>query len=218
MLFSLLVFSLAALSAAQDHVKRDHEQMRHLHQDSKGYIAMLESSERDSYQKPDQVLEALKLRPEEIVADIGAGSGYFSFRMAQRLAAQGRVYAVDINPAMIRHMNKKIRDFEISNLVTILAEPDDPLLFVKVDRFLICNTWHHIEDQEQYLSNMKTIIKPGGQVVIIDFKKEELPFGPPLEEKIARGDLVQQMQRAGFRIREEHDFLPHQYFLVFELE
>jgi len=98
----------------------------------------------------------------------------------------------------------------------VLSDPDDPLLRDgSVDRFVIVNTWHHIEDQPKYLSLMKRMLRPGGQVVHIDFQKRELPVGPPLSMKIAREDLVRQMEAAGFSLAAEHDFLPYQYFLVF---
>ena len=90
------------------------------------------------------------------------------------------------------------------------------LLPQPVDRFLIVDVWHHIEDQAGYLALMKKQLKPGGQVVMIDFHKKELPVGPPVDMKISREDLLKQMEGAGFRLAKEHTFLPYQYFLVFE--
>jgi ubiquinone/menaquinone biosynthesis C-methylase UbiE len=100
----------------------------------------------------------------------------------------------------------------------VLSEPDDPLLpNASVDRFVIVDTWHHVDDKAKYLGLLKRMLKPGGQVVHIDFKKQDLPVGPPPGMKIAREDLVKQMEAAGFRLAAEHDFLPYQYFLVFEV-
>jgi ubiquinone/menaquinone biosynthesis C-methylase UbiE len=190
--------------------------MHRLHRDSSAYIAFLDDPARDAYQKPDEVMKALALRPGEAVADIGAGSGYFTVRFARAVGDTGRVYAVDISPDMIRHLNRRIRDAGIRNVVTVLSEPDDPLLpEASVDRFVIVDTWHHIEDKEGYLARLKRMLKPGGQVVHIDFQKRDLPVGPPLGMKIAREDLVKQMEDAGFRLAGEHTFLPYQYFLVF---
>jgi len=192
------------------------EEMHRLHQDSKAYIAMLEDPKRDAYQKPHEVIMALNLKEAEVIADIGAGAGYFAFRFARHIGDGGRVYAVDINPDMILHMNRGIRDMNLKNIVTLLAAPDDPLLpDASVDRFFICETWHHIENQARYLALMKKMLKPGGQVVMIDFQKKQLPIGPPVEMKISRGDLVRQMESNGFRLAAEHTFLPYQYFLVF---
>jgi ubiquinone/menaquinone biosynthesis C-methylase UbiE len=193
-------------------------EMHHRHDDPVAYIASLEDPKRDAYQKPDEVMKALALRPGEVVADIGAGSGYFTLRFARAVGDTGRVYAVDISPDMVRHVNRRVRDAGIRNVVSVLADPDDPLLpDASVDRFVIVDTWHHVEDQAKYLALMKKMLKPGGQVVHIDFQKRELPIGPPLAMKIAREDLVKQMEGAGFKLAAEHGFLPYQYFLVFTL-
>lgn len=202
--------------AAQDAVKRDSHEMHRLHNDPKAYIGALEDPKRDAYQKPHEVLTALNLKPGEVIADIGAGSGYFTFRIAHHVGAKGKVFAVDVSPDMIRHMNRRIRDSKAANVVSVLAEPDDPLLGERsIDRFFICNVWHHVENPTKYLSMMKKMLKPGGEIVMIDFHKKELPFGPPLEMKIAREDLLKQMEDNGFRVTKEHTFLPYQYFLVF---
>jgi arsenite methyltransferase len=100
--------------------------------------------------------------------------------------------------------------------MSVLAEPDDPLLADRsVDRFFFCDSWHHIENRTQYLSVMKRMLKPKGEVVMIDFHKKELPVGPPLQMKIAREDVIKQLESNGFRLSKEHTFLPYQYFLVF---
>ena len=211
------VLLLAVPAAAQDPTPRSHEEMHRLHQDPKAYIAMLEDPKRDEYQKPHEVLMALDLKPGETIADIGSGSGYFSLRFAAHVGEEGRVFAVDIDPEMVRHLNRRVRDAGVRNVQTVLAEPNDPLLpDGSVDRFVVVDTWHHIEDQRGYLALMKKILKPGGQIVMIDFQKRELPFGPPLAMKIAREDLVRQMEGNGFHLVKEHTFLPYQYFLVFE--
>ena len=170
-----------AAATAQDNTQRDMHQMHKLHQDSKAYIAMLDDPKRDAYQKPHEVFTALKLKEGEVIADIGAGSGYFTFRLANHVGETGRVYAVDVSADMIVHLNRRIRDLQLKNVVTILAAPDDPLLAdASVDRFFICDTWHHIENHPSYLALLKKMLKPGGQVVMIDFKKEKTPMGPPM--------------------------------------
>jgi cyclopropane fatty-acyl-phospholipid synthase-like methyltransferase len=211
-----IVLAASRMATAQDAVRRDEHQMHGLHNDPKAYIAMLEDPARDGYQKPHEVMVALALREGETVADIGAGSGYFALRLAAHVGEKGTVFAVDIDAEMIRHLNRRIRDAGAWNVRTILAPPDDPLLGdASVDRFFICNTWHHIEDQAGYLALMRKMLRPGGQVIMIDFHKRDLPVGPPASMKIAREDLVRQMENAGFRLIREHTFLPHQYFLVF---
>lgn len=212
-----LLFSPTLVSAQNP--PKTMEEMHRLHQDSKAYIAMLEDPARDAYQKPHEVVMALGLKEGETIADIGAGSGYFAFRFSNHVGESGRVYAVDINPDMIVFMNRRIRDMKVKNMVTILSAPDDPLLLDgSIDRFFICETWHHIQNQTQYLTLMKKMLKPGGQVVMIDFQKKDLPVGPPNEMKIAREDVVKQMQAAGFQLEKENSFLPYHYFLVFSVK
>jgi ubiquinone/menaquinone biosynthesis C-methylase UbiE len=204
---------LAAPAAAQA-PQTEHE-MHRLHGDPTAYVAALEDPARDAYQKPHEVIEALALRPGEHVADIGAGSGYFALRLAHHVGPQGHVYAVDISPDMVRHLNQRIAEAGLRNISTILASPNDPLLPRPVDRFFFANVWHHIEDQAGYLARMKKLLAPGGQIVMIDFHERDLPVGPPAAMKIAREDLVRQMEAHGFALAREHTFLPYQYFLVF---
>jgi len=210
---------LLQTAVAQDNKQRDIHQMHMMHQDPKAYIAMLDDPARDVYQKPHEVITALGLKPGEAIADIGAGSGYFTFRLAHHVGDAGRVYAVDVSPDMIVHLNRRIRDLGAKNVVSVLSAPDDPFLAdASIDRFFICDTWHHIDDHAHYLALMKKMLKPGGQVVMIDFKKAETPVGPPMEMRIDRGDLLKEMETNGFKLAAEHTFLPHQYFLVFTMK
>ncbi len=215
--FALLgLVLLTKVAFSQDNKPRDLHEMHRLHQDPKAYIAMLDDPGRDAYQKPHDVITALDLKAGEVIADIGAGSGYFSFRLARHVGDAGRVYAVDVSPDMILHLNRRIRDLQVRNVVSLLCAPDDPLLAdSSVDRFFICDTWHHIGNHARYLALMKKMLKPGGQVVMIDFKKSETPVGPPMEMRIDRAALLKEMEINGFRLAAEHTFLPHQYFLVF---
>jgi len=219
MKLSLLLILLMALPSAvhaQDAVKRDDHQMHRLHNDPKAYIGALEDPKRDAYQKPHEVIHALNLKSGEVIADIGAGSGYFTFQLARHVGDKGKVYAVDVSPEMILHINRRIRELKANNVVTLLADPDDPLLPDRsVNRFFFSDSWHHIENQSKYLSLMKRMLKPSGEVVMIDFHKKELPVGPPMQMKIAREDLIKQLDANGYRLTKEHSFLPYQYFLVF---
>jgi len=208
--------ALCLPARAQEHAPRSHEEMQRLHHDTAAYIAMLEDPGRDAYQKPDEVVAALDLQPGQTVADIGSGSGYFTLRFAAAVGKSGSVYAVDVDPAMVRYLNRRLRDAGVRNVRTILAEPDDPLLpDASVDRFVIVDTWHHIQEPVAYLRLLRRMLAPGGQIAMIDFQKGELPVGPPNGMKMAREDLVSQMEANGFQLLREHAFLPYQYFLVF---
>lgn len=211
---TLLTLTLAPMSAQ---APKDQHEMHGLHKDTAAYIKALEDPKRDAYQKPHEVMTALALKPGEVIADIGAGSGYFTFRVAPHVGTTGRVFAVDINQEMIDHIKQRMRDLKVANVSPILSRPNDPLLPEPVDRFLIVDVWHHIEDQPGFLAVMKKHLKPGGQVVMIDFHKRDLPVGPPAAMKIAREDLLKQMLANGFELAAEHTFLPYQYFLVFKV-
>lgn len=207
---------VAARLGAQDPSARTPHEMHALHRDPQAYIAMLEDPARDAYQKPDEVVTALALKPGAVVADIGAGSGYFVARLARAVGEPGRVYAVDISPDMVLHLNRRIRDAGVRNVQTVLSAPDDPLLpDASVDVFFICDTWHHIDDRAKYVTLMTRMLRPGGRIAIVDFHKRPLDFGPPLEMKVAREDVVKEMEAAGLRLAAEPTFLPYQYFLVF---
>jgi arsenite methyltransferase len=192
------------------------EEMHRLHSDSKLYIATLDDPARDEYQKPHEVVTALALKGGDRVADIGAGSGYFTFRFARHVGAAGRVFAVDINADMIAHVNERARAEKATNVTAILSKPDDPLLpAASIDRVFICDTWHHIENRGAYAEKLLKALRPGGRVVIVDFHKKPLPVGPPDEMKRAREDVMADFERHGFRLEKEETFLPYQYFLVF---
>jgi arsenite methyltransferase len=207
-----ICFFLPALLLAQ----KSPEEIKKMHQDPKAYISMLENPEREAEQKPEEVIAALDLKKGEALVDIGAGSGYFTFRFAQHVGNNGRVYAVDINSDMILYMNRQIRDRKLNNVVTVLSAPNDPLLpDITVDRFFICNTWHHVENRMGYIGLMKKMLKPGGQIIVLDYHKKELPVGPPPQMKMAREEVLKEMEAGGFKLAREHTFLPYQYFLVF---
>jgi ubiquinone/menaquinone biosynthesis C-methylase UbiE len=209
-----LIVSLPGAAAAQTATTQ--AEMHKLHSDPTAYAKALDDPKRDAYQKPHEVMMALDVKAGELIADIGSGTGYFSLKLASHVGDAGHVYAVDVSPDMTRVLNTRIRDGKLTNISTILAEPNDPLLPQAVNRFLIVDVWHHIDDQPGYLAKMKSLLKPGGEVVMIDFHKRELPVGPPVAMKIAREDLITQMEAHGFVVAKEHSFLPYQYFLVFK--
>ena len=211
---SLLLLAVSA--HGQDAVKRDDHQMHKLHRDPKAYIGALEDPKRDAYQKPHEVVHALGLKPGEVIADIGAGSGYFTFHLARHVGEKGKVYAVDISPDMILHINRRIRDTKATNVVSVLADPADPLLpDQSVESLFYLRRMAPRGEPDEVSFAHEENAQAWRRIIMIDFHKKELPFGPPLQMKIAREDLIKQMETNGFRLTKEHTFLPHQYFLVF---
>jgi ubiquinone/menaquinone biosynthesis C-methylase UbiE/broad specificity phosphatase PhoE len=203
-------------AAGHHHHPRSEDDVHRLHGDPPAYIALLEDPQRDAWQKPDEVVRALQLHAGDSVADIGAGSGYFTLRLADAVGAAGRVYAVDIGEDMLRHLEQRVRQAGLSTVEVIAARPDDPLLPPgSVDLVFICDTWHHIDDRPRYLATLARALKPGGRIAIVDFHRRELPVGPPPSMKLAREQVVAEFAAAGYRLAEEHRVLEYQYFLVF---
>jgi ubiquinone/menaquinone biosynthesis C-methylase UbiE len=153
---------------------------------------------------------ALRLKPAETVADIGAGSGYFTRRFAMHA---GKVYAVDIDPKLLEAAMKDAP----KNVEAVLATPDDPKLpAASVDTIFFCDVLHHIDGRAAYYPKLAKALKPGGRIVAIEFYKKPLPLGPPESMKISEEELLGEMKAAGFRKTKSFDFLPYQYFVVFE--
>jgi arsenite methyltransferase len=181
------------------------------------YIKALEDPERETWQQPEAVIHSLGIKPGDDVADLGAGSGYFTVRLAEAVGPAGRVYAVDIDPQMLDYVERRAKEEQLENVQTILAEPNDPKLgSASVDLIFICDTLHHISNRDKYYPRLARALKSGGRLVNIDFEKRATPLGPPLEMRIAKRDVIKEIEAAGFRLIREFDFLKYQYFLVFE--
>jgi predicted methyltransferase len=192
-------------------------QSPHTHQHSFGdaekWAHVFDDPARDSWQKPHQVIEALALRPDAIVADLGAGTGYFSARLANMLP-QGRVYAVDIEPGMVKYLAQRAKREGLKNMTPIASTAEDPRLPEKVDMILLVDVYHHIDHRERYFRRLRDSLKPGGRVAIVDFRLDAAN-GPPVAARVAPERVKAELGSAGFTLQMEHGFLPEQYFLVF---
>lgn len=175
---------------------------------------VFEAPDRDTWQRPDWVLDQLALRPNDIVADIGAGSGYFSRKIATRIP-EGRVIAIDIDPGMLAYLDSVAARAGVTNIGTRLAKTDDPGLAPEsVDLIFLTNTLHHIENRPAYYPLLVAALRPGGRIVNIDFYKRDLPVGPRhLDHKLAKSVVIDEFTRAGLFVTRDLDGLPHQYFL-----
>jgi ubiquinone/menaquinone biosynthesis C-methylase UbiE len=185
--------------------------------DVEHWVSVFDDPARDAWQKPASVVDALQLRPGMCVADLGAGTGYFSRYLAAAVGEAGTVFAVDTDPALVAHLRQRAEHENVPNLVPVLASADNPRLPVgAVDVVLIVDTVHHIDDRINYLRRLRRVLKPGGRVVVIDFKKQAIPVGPPPEHKLARQQVVEEFTTAGYRLISAPDMLPYQYFLIFQ--
>ncbi|UCH85395.1 MAG: class I SAM-dependent methyltransferase, partial [Candidatus Latescibacterota bacterium] len=183
------------------------------------YLEMLERPERDDFQKPEQIMKTLAFRQGEKVADIGAGSGYFTIRVAHAVGKDGLVWAIDIRPEMLDYIDARLEGEGLQNVRLMLVDPDDPQLpRGKVDTILMIDTWHYIRDPE-YAKKLHAGLAPGGRVVIIDYRPkpwEERPWGPPPRQQTPREEIDTHFAEAGLVPVESYDFLPEQYFVVYQ--
>jgi ubiquinone/menaquinone biosynthesis C-methylase UbiE len=186
----------------------------HSFKDASKWSAVFDDPKRDAWQKPHEVIQALGLAPDAVVADIGAGTGYFAARLAQRVP-KGRVYAVDTEPDMVQHLTERAKREGLKNLSAVHATAADARLPEKIDLILFVDVYHHVGDRERYLRGLGASLKPGGRVAVIDFRMES-PIGPPPSGRILPDRVQDEFRRAGYVLTTEHGFLPHQYFLVFQ--
>jgi predicted methyltransferase len=207
-LAALLAIPLARPAAAQS--PQTHE---HRFDDASRWAQVFDDPARDAWQKPHEVIRALGLAPDAVVADIGSGTGYFSVRLAHAVP-RGRVYGVDTEPDMVKYLAERARREKLANVVSVAGKPDDAALPAKVDLVLMVDVYHHIADREAYFGRLRGSLKPGGRIAVIDFS-ETSKDGPPKRERVSPTRVRAEMQRAGYALAEEHRFLPNQYFLVF---
>jgi SAM-dependent methyltransferase len=177
-----------------------------------------ESPERLAWQKPDAVVASLGLAADAVVADIGAGTGYFAIRFAAAVP-EGRVYAVDIEPNMVEWLTQRATKEGLANLVAVQGEAEGPNLPEAVDLVFMCNVFHHLAEPQAYYEAVAAKLRPGGRVVIVDFRKdnpEDAP-GPPAAMRMRPEDVREHMQAAGYElVREDLELLEYQYVLEFE--
>jgi SAM-dependent methyltransferase len=212
-LIGVIVGSLSLAATAQQHQPGKPDHMDHRFDDPERYAKSFDDPARDGWQLPDRVIEALKLSADASVADIGAGTGYFSVRLA-RVVPGGTVYAVDVEPSMLEHIRKRASGAGLNNVLTVRATSTTPNLPKPVDLVLIVDTYHHLPARETYFRELTKSLTARGRVAIVDFRKDS-PDGPPPEFRFEADQIISEMQLAGYSLQARHDFLPRQHFLVF---
>jgi SAM-dependent methyltransferase len=202
---------------------RDEERFRAMARKawSAQYIAMLERDEREEFQKPAQVMETLAFRPGERVADVGAGSGYFTVRVARAVGPTGWVLAIDIRQEMLDYVAARLASEKIGNVRLSLVQPEDPQLPPGgIDTVLMVDTIHYVKDLPAYAKKLRPGLAEGGRVVIIDYRPKpwaERPWGPPPEQQVPRERIDEAMAAAGLKPVRAHEFLPEQYFVEYAI-
>jgi predicted methyltransferase len=211
--FAVTLLVCAALLAMPAAAQTPHTH-QHRFSDADKWSKVFDDPERDAWQKPHEVIQALALKPDAIVADIGAGTGYFAVRFAH-MVPKGRVYGVDTEAAMVKHLSERAKKAGLGNLKAVSGAANDPRLPEKADLVVLVDVYHHVEDRERYFRDLQKSLKPGGRVAVIDFRMDS-PVGPPKRARVAPDAVKGEMKSAGYVLAQEHAFLPNQYFLVFK--
>ena len=176
---------------------------------------MFDDPKRDAWQKPHEVIQALALKPDAVIADIGSGTGYFAVRFAN-MVPKGRVYGVDIEPDMVKYLAERAKREKRDNVIAVAGAPDDPRLPEKADLILMVDVFHHIDDRARYFRKLRALAQAGRP-----HRDHRFPHGfagRPAEgrARIAPDRVNAELKGAGYRLAKEHGFLPNQYFLVFQ--
>jgi ubiquinone/menaquinone biosynthesis C-methylase UbiE len=180
------------------------------------YRTFLDGADRDTWQKPDQVIAALRLEPGDVVADVGAGTGYFTERLARAVGAAGRVYATDVQDEMLDALERRVAEQSLANVAVVRAGFDDPALPAGCcDLVFLANVYKEIDDRVAWARRLQPALRPGGRVAIVEFRPDAAGIGPPEEVRLAETQVRAELAAAGFAAVERHDFLPRQYFVVF---
>jgi SAM-dependent methyltransferase len=210
MRLTLVITALSLFATAAAQSPHSHQ---HSFGDAEKWSHVFDDPEREAWQKPHAVIDALALKPEAVVADLGAGTGYFAARLANMLP-KGIVYAVDLEPDMVRYLGERAKREGLANLEPVQAAAGDARLPGKVDLVLLVDVYHHIEARESYFRQLAASLRPGARIAVIDFRLDS-PEGPPKAARIAPEQVKAELARAGYALAEEHGFLPRQYFLLF---
>ena len=193
---------------------RGHDRHGH-HRDLDGFIARQLDPGRDRWQQRRRVLKALGVRRGAVVADVGAGPGFFTLPIARAVGARGHVYAVDPDPQILDVLRERLARAGLRNVSPVLGRGDDPHVPARsCDVVLIVDTYHHVPDGPAFLRRAARALRPGGRLANVDFEKRDTPVGPPVEHRVAREEFLRDARRAGLAVVAEHEFLPYQYFVV----
>lgn len=184
--------------------------------DVEHWVRVFDDPERARWQRPAEVVAALGLAEGTVVADVGAGTGYFSRFLAAAVGPRGTVFAAEVEPALVVHLRDRARRERTPNVVPVLIPPDRPGLPPGlVDLVLLVDTYHHIDDRLAWLERLHDVLRPEGRVAIVDWEKRPAPVGPELAHKLAREQVVEEMAMRGFVLTAAPELLPYQYLLIF---
>ncbi len=183
----------------------------------KDRIASMERSERDAWQKPDEVVKALELNSGDAIADIGAGTGYFTRRFARAVGPAGKVFAVDVAADILGYLKEQADKQNLHNIQLVVSREDDPLLPANaVDLAFFCDTTHHIANRANFYRKLSPALRKHGRMAIIDYPPDSSQHPHSPDELVPRSQVISEAEEAGFKFVKDFQFLPRHYFLLFE--
>lgn len=212
-IFLLLTFGLTVASRAENAAPPEKKTSFY----SSVPTAYMDDPRRAEWQQPEKVLDHLLIRPGEVIADIGAGTGYFALQFAKRVGKGGMVYAVDVDENMVRLIEQRAKKEGLVNVRGTLAPLDDPALPKgAIDLIFICDTFLFFDKRDDYLLRLGERLKNNGRLAIVSFNyKAEIPGAPPRHKMVSKEQTVAEMEKAGFVLEADFLFLPYQDFLLF---
>jgi len=179
-------------------------------------LGLLDAPDRDLWQRPDQIMDAMGIADASVVGDIGAGSGWFTIRLARRVGPRGLVYAEDVQKEMINATVRRVGREGFNNVKPVLGLKNDPHLPASsLDAVMMVDAYHEVEDRVSMLANLAKALKPAGRLGIIDFRLDGTGPGPDPDERVSPDVVVTDATKAGLRLIRQEPFLPYQYFLIF---
>jgi SAM-dependent methyltransferase len=179
-------------------------------------LGKLEGPDREAWQRPELIMDALGIGDGSVVADLGAGGGWFTVRLAKRVGPNGVVFAEDIQPQMVEAIQRRVQREGLRNVTTVLGAADHPSLPVeRLDAALMVETLYEVEDRHSLLTNVRAALKPAGRLGIVEYRTDGGGPGPPPEQRLPPAQVIRSVETAGFRFVRQEQFLPYQYLLIF---
>lgn len=188
--------------------------MHHGFEDAEKWAAVFDDPDRDAWQRPDEVVALLSLKPGMTVADVGAGTGYFVGRLSAAVGPTGKVIATDVEPNMVRYLEERAKRDGWTNVRAVQSAPADPTLgAATADRILIVDVWHHLADRVAYARKLAAALRPGGTIAIVDFTLDA-ERGPPKTHRLAADAIIAELAQAGLTAEVVPEQLPDQYVII----
>ena len=196
------------------HVHGAHGPLVHRFESAEQWAKEFDAPSRDEWQKPSEVVAAMRLEPGMTVADLGAGTGYFEPLLSRGVGATGVVHALDVEPDMVRYLGERAQREHLANVRPSLVSTDDPKLAPQsVDRILVVDVWHHIDGRNAYATKLRDALKPGGKVFVVDFEPDA-KHGPPPMHRLASAVVERELADVGLGVETVSETLPEQYIVV----